>query len=34
MQINNYNKLIKTNPLAQYGDSFLELVCPKNISAL
>lgn len=28
-----FQSVRKVNPLLQYGDSFLELVCPKNISA-
>jgi ubiquinol-cytochrome c reductase cytochrome b subunit len=29
-----YQPYRKVNPLLQYGDSIIELVCPKNISAL
>lgn len=34
MVLSPYARTIKENPLGKYGDSFLELVCPKNISAL
>lgn len=30
---NFYTSVRKNNPLFQYGDSFVELVCPKNISS-
>lgn len=29
-----FSAIRKVNPLLQYIDSFLDLVCPKNISAL
>lgn len=30
----SFRSFRKVNPLFQYVDSFIELVCPKNISSL
>jgi ubiquinol-cytochrome c reductase cytochrome b subunit len=34
MYRSDFSIIRKVNPLLQYVDSFLDLVCPKNISAL